>query len=263
MPRNFTNTKIYKDIIKNKLRCYFISPHFDDAVFSGGSLLRHLSKKHIPITVVNIFTKASKRPYTLSVKKFLRSCDYTDADILYSDRVKEDDKVITGIGAKVINLNFIDALWRRKKVPQTLNRLTRFIPEIEYTYPIFSVAMKLGFVSKHDKKLVKFISQRLEKIIPKNSVVFCPIAAGKHMDHTITRDVCKNLNVPTVYWLDYPYSRNSNPDRHFLKTNKLTAFKYTINSKVKSDLANGYKSQIDAIFGKKQITIKENEYYYV
>jgi hypothetical protein len=62
--------KIIAHIIKNKIPCYFLSPHLDDAVLSAGGLISSLSG-NTSVTVVNIFTTAGEKN-TLSAKKSIQ-----------------------------------------------------------------------------------------------------------------------------------------------------------------------------------------------
>ena len=116
------------DPSKIKSPCFFISPHLDDAVFSAGGLMIFLAKKN-PVTVVNVFTEAGDLPYTLSAKKYLSVCEVDDARKLFEQRRNEDQKVLEKVGVKVVNLGFVDALWRKKE------GVARFkiIPEFAYS----------------------------------------------------------------------------------------------------------------------------------
>jgi len=256
---NFKNTEIYKTIIKHKLPCFFVSPHLDDAIFSAGGLLYELSKRNVPITVINVFTKASNPPYTVSIKKFLKSCGYKNAYDLYNDRIEEDTEVLNKIGVKVINLDFVDALWRQKKTIK--NIITNLIPEFNYIYPIYRTSIAKGKISKNDKGLEKSLENKFQKIILKNkkAIVFGPAGIGNHTDHLIVRNaLSENIKDSIVYWADYPYAEHSQVDKKFSSSLNLSKFTFKSNSKKKMELVLGYKSQISAIFGNNKIdTSKE------
>lgn len=260
---NFKDTDIYKKLLKGKTKCYFISPHLDDAVFSAGGLISDLSKKGIYPIVINIFTQPSKKPYTLSVKKFLKSCGYTDAFKLYEDRIKEDFLVLKKVKAKVINLGYTDALWRRKKSNSILKIAEKFIPELGYSHPFFRLTIGKGVYTKGDFELENKISNELKRIIKNDGVIFAPVGVGRHLDHLIARNAVTGNFTNTVYWQDYPYSRTSTANPAFVEKYGLKRYHYNINSKVKSKLLNLYYSQIFAIFGKKKVTIKSSEVYYL
>src|SRR4030042_3118942 len=103
-----------KNIINNKTHCYFISPHFDDAIFSVGELMQYLSGK-VDTTVINIFTSCGAAKNSLSARAYLKQCQQDDAKKLFKVRIDEDQRALTSISAKVHNFGYTDALWRRKK----------------------------------------------------------------------------------------------------------------------------------------------------
>lgn len=249
---SFENTNIFKKIIKGNLPCYFVSPHLDDAVFSCANLLAKLIEKGIDVKVVNVFTKASPWPYTLSVYKFLWQCRYTSADKLFQDRLNEDRNVIHELGASVINLSFVDALWRRHSVNGICKLLSYFIGEVSYVYPMYRYGLAQGIVSNQDTKLYSQIGQRLIEIIKNtDSVIFCPLAIGRHVDHLIVRDVCRASFAANrlVYWSDYPYEHEKPLEKEFIVCNKLNGRKLVSQSNKKNTFINGYKSQLNVIFG--------------
>jgi LmbE family N-acetylglucosaminyl deacetylase len=263
----FLKSKIYTDIVKNKTKCYFVSPHFDDAVFSAGGLITNLLKNGVCVDIINVFTKASSEPYTISAKRFIKSCGYSNADDLYIDREIEDKKVFSSIGIKPIKLDLIDAIWRRKKVPGFLKLITQFLPEIEHVYPVFSLNMKFGKYSLHDQELLNIIYSKLSNVIgtksKRKAILFCPIGIGNHMDHLIVRDACINYFDNVVLWEDVPYSSYRSENQEFIIHNNLTKYNFTFDVKIKSKLANGYKTQIQTIFNSDKASLPTIEHYYV
>jgi LmbE family N-acetylglucosaminyl deacetylase len=251
------NTSFQK-LIKKHDNFIFVSPHLDDAVFSAGGLMDYLHKKNKNIKVINVFTKAGTKPYTFSVKKFLKLCGYDSAVELFKDRIKEDKLVLKKVGAKIVNLGFTDALWRKKGNNSP-------IAELDYIYPIFKLTIARGFISRHDDKMVSKIKTDLIKNIKpnKNVIIFCPAGIGRHTDHLIVRNAVSELFKNVVYWQDYPYIKSSEIDRDFVKMHKLKKVVFTFNKAAKNRLVNLYKSQVNAIFGKEKeiVSIKEKYYY--
>src|SRR5258708_6346967 len=125
---------IAKIIEDKNFKCIFLSPHLDDAVLSCGTLLEQLAGK-VDITVVNIFTNAHAKPYTLSAKRFLQLSDsYTDANDLYKERAKEDALLLNNLNIKSVNIGLEDAIFRRKSHKSFLGK---FIPEFDHSYPTY------------------------------------------------------------------------------------------------------------------------------
>lgn len=259
----FIDSHFYKQIISGKKRCFFVSPHLDDAIFSAAGLIRELRKHNIAVTVVNVFTKPSDKPYTLSVKKFLYSCGYSDANEFYSDRIKEDKIIFNKLGVNVINLGFIDALWRRKSVKGILKFISKFIPEVDYVYPIYRSSIAKGRISDLDINLKNDIIGKIKDAISvKNSVVFYPLAIGKHVDHLIVRDISKEISLKNVYWTDYPYVKHFDVDSKYISENNLEAFDFDLDFRLKNDLINMYKTQVKAIFNTNEEKVSLHELYY-
>lgn len=262
--KDFTSSKIFKEIIKNKIPCYFISPHLDDAIFSVGGLMHTLNGKGIPLTIVNVFTSASKPPYTLSIKKFLNSCGYKNADDLYKDRIIEDSKVADKINAKVINLGFTDALWRRKDVNGVSKIISSVIPEFGYVYPIYRTSIAKGNISAEDTKLQNSLMIKLQNLVTKKEkfVIFGSAGVGKHTDHLITRNALSKLKQENViYWGDYPYFEKDEINSDFKNKLKLKEYIFHSPEAAKRKLVMGYGTQITAIFGTKKIDTSKELFY--
>ncbi len=248
---------LIKNIINHKNPVYFISPHLDDAVFSAGSLISHLSKK-TSVTVINVFTRPSRSAPTLSAKAFLSQCGYNNDRKLFLDRIKEDENVLAKLRVKVINLGFIDALWRKHRSTW----LGRFIPEIDHTYPTYRWHINTGMVSKRDHHLINLLGTKLKKIVSNpDAVVFCPVDIAKHIDHQIVRDICNSNFTSLIYWTDYPYSLSNSTPYTFIQNHFLKVFSFP-SMKTKADLISGYQSQMAAIFKNKKINLIPETYYF-
>jgi len=247
---------LIKEIIDNHKSCVFVSPHFDDALLSAGALIAQLSK-HVSITVINVFTKASKPPHTLSAKAFLKQCQYKDAQKLFKDREIEDTFALQGIVQDVVNLGFTDALWRKKQNQNNvLTRLAKYIPEIIHTYPTYRYHIIKGVVSKHDLHIKETIKQQLN-FFAKNSVVFCPLAIGNHVDHVLVRSACEELFNPLVYWSDFPYNTKMETYLPY----KMRSFSISENLNKKEKLVKQYKTQYDALFKNGKMPLLKEVFY--
>lgn len=244
----------FKKIIDDRVPCYFISPHFDDAILSAGALIEYLSDK-TQVAVINVFTKGSDRPYSLSAKVFLRKCGFTDSAKLYEERVKEDAAVFSSLPVTLINFPYVDALWRRKIKMTSLTRfLSRFIAEISYIYPAYYFIAK-GRISQRDQELMKEIKSSLE-IVPARAMVFCPIALGSHVDHVIVNKVCSEMFANVIYWSDFPYNKKDN--------SKLQSYHreiFTQGHEKKIKRIQQYHTQYSAMFPNALTAIPDEEYF--
>jgi LmbE family N-acetylglucosaminyl deacetylase len=257
---------LIKKIIKSKTKCYFISPHFDDAVFSSGNLLSLLSGK-VEIVVINIFTNAGDSHNTLSAKKYLNSCHIHDPNRLFEVREKEDSKALSLVKAKKINLGFTDALWRKTSTTGFIrNKLAKLLPEFDRRYPIYKYHIIKGNIHRDDIILKHEIAEKLLShinIIDKNYLVFCPVGFGNHIDHLIVRDICTQLfpKSKTVFWSDFPYYQGNEKNLYIID-NHLKPLETAIFSENKKHLCEQYQSQIDQVIKDKNL-INYCETFYV
>lgn len=259
--RNSLNA-IIKNIIRNKIHCYFISPHFDDAAFSAGGLISYLAGK-VSVTVVNVFTKGDKGPYTLSSKAYLSRCGYKDANKLFAKRRKEDKQIFGNIGVTVINLGFTDGFWRKKEDKNEISRFFgRMVPELIHIYPTYKFHMGPDRISNHDSEIKTEIKDKLQELIQtEGRIIFCPVGIGKHIDHIIVRDVCSNTFDKLIYWSDFNYSMQVTGKIQFIADENLKMDYFNKELFSKRKLIEGYKSQKYAILPHGKIPILPDFYY--
>jgi LmbE family N-acetylglucosaminyl deacetylase len=206
--------KLIQKIIVNKTRCIFVSPHPDDAVFSAGGLMSYLAGK-VPVTVINVFSRSGDSGSTVSARAFLRQCGENTPRSLYLRRRAEDKKVLSELNIHPVNLNHVDALWRKNVSPRLLSKILGSIfPEFVSLYPTYRFHVKSGKICQQDRKLVARIAGQIKKYLPAdgNYVIFCPAGVGNHVDHLITRSACQSVSPDIYYWSDYPYTLKKNLD---------------------------------------------------
>jgi len=83
-----------------------------------------------------------------------------------------------------------------------------------------------GRVARSDRGLADQVAVSLtelaEQLGPQGTVIFAPLAIGRHVDHIITRNAAARLGLPVVYYSDFPYSESALPDR--ASWNAITSF---------------------------------------
>lgn len=244
------------EIKKKKATCIFVSPHFDDAIFSAGGLIYALHKHNIKVHIVTVFTKAGKEN-TLSAKAYLKQCGYPNGVDLYKKRKEEDLKAIEGL-AQPLHLGLTEALWRKRI---TKNIFKKYIPELSTIYPTYRWHITKGMLSTFDTGAMNTLKKKLLLLTKgkKNVWVFAPVGVGNHVDHIFVREVCKKLDLPVVYWNDYPYSKTNAVNKVFVKKNKLKEYTFTNYKKQKEHRMNMYKTQLHVfhpILNKKELEEK-------
>lgn len=254
--------QIADKIIKEKIPCFFISPHMDDAILSAGDLISYLSDK-THVEVINVFSKPSKRPYSLSARAFLRQCGYNDADDLFRDRILEDKEVLSKIGIKPQYLDLVDATWRKKKDFGLWSRLLgKFIGEFNNVYPVFRLHIKNGRVSPKDSDTKLELAKKLKEIIPDNAYVFCPLAYNSHVDHALVKEVCiENFPHNIILWSDFPYNVQRIGNEKLDDSVNPYVLKWQNNQALKTELIKGYESQYLPLFKNSRVNLVPEGYY--
>lgn len=243
--------KIILNIVENKTPCVFVSPHLDDAIFSAGGLILELAGK-TSVTVATLFTKAGFPPYTQSAKMHLKHSGYSaaSAEDLVSIRKQEDIRVCESIGINYKHLEFTDAMWRRKANTGFIGKLLKNIfPEINHLYPFYRFNVISGKLAKGDSGTADGIKNSLLAFLGEigQAVVFCPVGAGNHVDHIITRDVCAEIFPQAIFWTDFPYYINFKPDNDFISKMSLLPCVWNKNLAKKKDSILEYKTQVKDI----------------
>lgn len=261
------NDHAIQKIIADKIPCYFVSPHLDDAMFSAGGLIAYLSSR-TRVEVITVFTNASPRPYTFSATQFLKQCAYADADTLFADRRNEDKNACAIIGVTSVHLGHTDALWRKVSSPGILRRmLSRILPEFLHAYPTYRLHIIRGGVSRHDKPLSMVLSEELKRIIgaDKDYALFCPLAVRSHIDHVLVRDACLAVFAKerVMLWKDFPYNIANPPGEKDIAPFAALAFSFDRpeEREKKLNMMRAYKSQVRAMFPGGNIPLASEVYY--
>lgn len=251
--------KLIKKIISQKIPCHFISPHLDDAFLSAGDLISYLSS-YTNVTIITIFTAPSPKPYSLAAKRYLRYCGYEDADALFRERKDEDKIVCAKAGVSTIHLDFVDGTWRKKRKPNSVERiLGEKFPGLLHTYPLGRTVIGL---SHEDTVLKKEIKAKIQAIATeKKYVVFCPLGTVKHMDHTITRQVCMETFPDIIFWSDFPYITTAKK-QHLEKNTPMQQMIWNKHTNKKKELIQEYKTQLSTLFPGGKIILRPEIYYY-
>lgn len=252
MEHKYNLSKIIED-----RRCYFISPHLDDAILSAGGLISHLAKKN-NIKVMTVFTSASSPPYTFFAKRFMNLCGYKNAQLFFKEREREDKNIFNKLNIPYCHLSFVDAGWRKKTLKT--NRLAFFLPELGHLYPTRFQILS-GQPSNKDFKLINQISDRLQELITdERDIVFCPAAIGNHIDHVIINRICRKTFKKVIYWSDYPYCLQKKISPKFLSKNHLSSI-YWHDLGNKKSIINKYRTQKKYLFKNKPLLLVPEVYF--
>ena len=236
-------SELRQRIRDQRIPCYFIAPHLDDAVFSAGSLIADVATV-TDCQVITVFTEGDA-PVTLSARQFLRQSGVSDPHKLFRLRRAEDEAACRLLGADVKHLGFVDALFRR----QGTYWHTRLWPELSHVYPTYRWHVARGRIAPADQQLQRHMQLALRSYIDttKPYLVFAPLGTGRHVDHMVVRQVCAQTFEHIVYWNDLPYAVSAPIDQSFM-----THYDLTLESYATTDVAQAamraYTSQFSIVY---------------
>lgn len=105
----------------------------------------------------------------------------------FEKRLAEDLMAVSSLGARPIQYEFIDALYRTKD-----DGTRRYDG-------VFSP------INIYDADLLDVVTDRIRHDMLPGDSLFCPLAVGEHVDHLIVRRACESLGIPFTYYIDFPY----------------------------------------------------------
>lgn len=230
-------------------RAIVFSPHLDDAVLSTASLVSHLVKKSIPVTFVTVFTQGRELE-SVSVAKILERSSFTSSEEYFKERRAEDTKAIGLLGVKDIqHLGYVDAAWRTGDDGKAL-------------YPSMQVGEQ---IVEQDASLYEEIVEQIESTFPidDSTMVFAPLARGRHVDHVLTRNAVAHVFPHAVFYEDFPYSVLFENENDFIKEKELTPVEWSGDFEKKKDAILSYGTQLNSLslFGKGKMELTPEKYY--
>jgi LmbE family N-acetylglucosaminyl deacetylase len=187
-------------------RSIFLSPHPDDAVLSCGGWIYQLAQSGERPIVVTIF--GGDLPDAGPPSAFARSLHerWQLGDDAAARRRDEDRAACDRLGCYLIHLPFADAVYR--------------IGPVSGRHRYDSEEAIFGEV--RDAEMIDRVAEAVEARVRQVSNVrmVVPLAAGKHVDHVITRLAAERLNEDLIYYEDYPYAEQPERMRHVWGSNE-------------------------------------------
>jgi LmbE family N-acetylglucosaminyl deacetylase len=172
------------------MKWIYLSPHFDDVALSVGGLLWEQSQSGVQVLV---WTICGGEPPLAEYSQFAEELHTrwgTGAESI-SVRRAEDRESCRLLGAEVVHFNIPDCIYR-------LSPLSK-----KHLYA--SEQALWTQVHADEEPLVTQIAAELSQKLPPNAQVVCTLTLGKHVDHRLTRMAAERLDVPLLFYADYPY----------------------------------------------------------
>lgn len=173
----------------------YLSPHFDDVVFSCGGQIYDRTRQGQRVVVVTIC--AAPPPGELSPFAASPHARWQASGRSEFDRAAEDRAALAVIGADSVHLDIGDCICRRS-------------PTGEWLYA--SEEAIFGELSAQEFSLVETIIGKLAAFQPLASglEILAPFGIGGHVDHRLThrlgRQIEKGWGHRVRYYADYPYA---------------------------------------------------------
>jgi LmbE family N-acetylglucosaminyl deacetylase len=172
----------------------YLSPHFDDAVYSCGGLIHRQAAAGERVVVV---TLCAGEPTAGPLSEFAESLHARwglPAERVNAARRAEDMRALQWLGAQPIYLDVPDCIYR-------------FHPETQK--PLYASEDALfGMLDPAEAPLVEIAAAQVRRLLKQtpSARVYAPLGIGRHVDHQLTRAVAGLLSNPTAFYEDYPYA---------------------------------------------------------
>jgi len=181
----------------------YLSPHFDDAVFSCGGLIWEQAAQGHSVEIWTVCAgPAPAGPLSAFAEEHHARWE-TGAKAVARRRL-EDQQACKRVGAKFLRLSVPDCIYRRAGEDYLSTPASQTAPgsgDFLYT----SQADLFGPIHPLEAGLVDQLGERLRRSIPVGAQVVCPLAIGGHVDHRLTRAAAEAAQKALLYYLDFPY----------------------------------------------------------
>jgi LmbE family N-acetylglucosaminyl deacetylase len=177
----------------------YVSPHFDDAVFSCGGQIYDRAQRGARVLVVTICAAPPPAPFELSPFAASLHARWSVSGQSNFDRAAEDRAALAVLGAKPVHLNFHDCIYRRSA-------------KGDWLYA--SEAAIFGELSPRESTVAAAVAAALAGVGPlaPGVEIHIPFGIGGHVDHQLARVAAEqwlvNTRHPLRHYADYPYAQS-------------------------------------------------------
>lgn len=173
----------------------YLSPHFDDAVYSCGGLIWEQTRAG---DTVEIRTICAGEPQPGPLPPFAAELhERWGSPQAVSVRRQEDQDACQIVGARRRLFAIPDCIYRT---------LPDGEPVVHIDEDLFTVPLE------REMDLVRSLAAQLRSGLPARARVVVPLALGGHVDHRLVRAAAEMLGLPLRYYADFPYVAREQPD---------------------------------------------------
>ncbi|HEY1011281.1 MAG TPA: PIG-L family deacetylase [Herpetosiphonaceae bacterium] len=176
------------DGLRSRPRHIYLSPHFDDAVLSCGGAIAARAAAGEPVLVVTICSAEPSGELTAFARHL--HAQWGDEQQPIATRRREDRRAVERLGAEVIWLDALDAIYRQ--------------PAYDSVEAIFGAPVADDPLYGKLDRAIALLATRF-----KDAAWHAPLAVGNHVDHQITYQIASNaaaLQRSLRFYEDLPYA---------------------------------------------------------
>jgi LmbE family N-acetylglucosaminyl deacetylase len=175
------------------MKWIFLSPHLDDIAFSCGGLVWELAREGNPVEIWTICAgdpvESDLSPLALGLhKSWGLGLDAVQV------RRDEDIRACAQLEVKPRHLEYLDCIYRKSSSGDFLYSSG---PEI------------FGGLNPEEGELIAELASELGNELPGDCRLVAPLGIGNHVDHEWTRKAAHRLDLPLLFYADYPYAREN------------------------------------------------------
>ncbi len=172
------------------MRWIFLSPHYDDVVFSCGGGIWELHQAGEEVEVWTICGGQPESAFELSSYAQQLHQRWGLGLEAVSLRREEDSQALDYLGVKGCSFSIADCIYRTSSTGQAL-----------YT----SDESLFQELHSDDKELIPTLIEELRHKVPHQSRLVSPLGVGGHVDHKLTRLAAEGSGIPLWYYAEVPY----------------------------------------------------------
>lgn len=173
-------------------RHLFLSPHYDDAIYSCGGVICHLVQAGDNVTILTIMAGEPQPPFPKTPVLQDNHVRWQAGENPVQIRRDEDRVAANILGVTTHYLDILDCIYR------TDDEIALYPSEESLWHTI------------HRKD--NTLEQLKMTSLPEADIVYVPFGVGAHVDHLIVRDFglhLVNTGHDVTFYIDYPYMRST------------------------------------------------------
>ncbi|NTU74871.1 MAG: PIG-L family deacetylase [Anaerolineaceae bacterium] len=174
----------------------FLSPHFDDAVFSCGGLIYEQVQQGDQLEVWTICAGDLPEGQLSPFAEELHARWTTGRETI-SSRAAEDQLACSIVGAGIRRFAIPDCIYRNNAdgTPLVSKNDDLFMP-----------------LASNQIELAEALANDLRSAIQPDTTLVSPLSIGGHIDHRLTRYAAEKTSHPIWYYADFPYVLRQTPN---------------------------------------------------